>query len=137
MPSTALSSFSFSSPSSILDLLRDLPILYRDWWINLYHESPQHIFIETTLVIFIVWLLFIRRTVDPNKTKKSNLSSKEIEWLIDSWQPEPLAAKLDSRSYEICNNVMVFTHHPLRFVVLTSSSISIRLWRLSMEIIYP
>jgi hypothetical protein len=108
MTSSSLSSFSLSSPSSIFDFLCNLPILYRDWWINLYHESPQHIFIETTLVIFIIWLLFIRRTVDPNKIKKNKqLSSKEIDWLIDSWQPEPLAAKLDSRSYEICNNVMV------------------------------
>lgn len=94
--------------NSIIQFILNFPILYRNWWINLYHESPQHIIIETGLVIFIIWLLFIRRTVDPNKIKKNNkLSEKEIEWLLSSWQPEPLAAKLDTRSYEICNNVVV------------------------------
>lgn len=54
-----------------------------------------------------MWLLFIRRTVDPKKvSKNAKLSKKEIEWLIESWQPEPLSSKLDKRSQELCDNVV-------------------------------
>ena len=93
----------------IYSFIINFPILYRNWWLNLYHESPQHILIETSLLVFIIWLLFIRRTVDPTKINKKNekLSNKEVDWLIETWKPEPLASRMDNRSQEICNNVVV------------------------------
>jgi hypothetical protein len=124
-----------TTPSELIDTLSQIPLLYREWWLNLYHESPQHIFIETALVVFIIWLLFIRRTVDPNKIKKNNkLNQSEIDWLIETWQPEPLAAKLDPRSHEICHNIVVslsclFSLHQ------SSNFFFDRLWKPSMATI--
>ena len=88
--------------------IMQLPLLYKEWWLTLYHESPQHIIIETGLLLFIIWLMFIRRTVDPTReAKNEKLSNKEIEWLIDTWEPEPLGPPLDKRSKDICDNMLV------------------------------
>jgi len=86
-----LQRFENTTWSDVYDLIIHAPQYYEDWWKNLLHESPQHILIETSLIIFIIWLLFIRRTVDPKKTSEPpKLSPQEIQWLIDTWQPEPL-----------------------------------------------
>lgn len=81
-----------------IEAIVNFPRNYEVWWSNLLREAPQHVLIETALIIFIVWLLFIRRTVDPKKASASEkLSEKEIEWLINSWQPEPLVPKLNEK----------------------------------------
>ena len=76
---------------------------------NLYHDSPQHIIIETGLILFIIWLMFIRKTVDPTRESKNmKLSEKETQWLLDTWEPEPLVPPLDERSQALCNSIVVF-----------------------------
>ena len=71
-------------------------------------EAPQHVLIETGLIVFIVWLTFIRRTVDPGKASKNDkLSKKETDWLIDTWEPEPLVPKMTSLENQINSNMMV------------------------------
>lgn len=79
------------------------------WWYELYKQDPQHILIETALVCFIIWLLFIRRTVDPKKGKiNEKLTAKEIDWLIDSWQPEPLVpVELDEKAKAIVDGMLI------------------------------
>jgi hypothetical protein len=47
--------------------LRDLPRIYAEWWVALYHSSPNHVIVETGLILFILWLWFIRPTVNPEK----------------------------------------------------------------------
>ena len=77
--------------NEIYDLLSNAPKYYVSWWMHLYRESPHHIVIETSLVLFIIWLFFIRRTVDPKKTARiEKLTKKEEEWLLETWEPEPL-----------------------------------------------
>lgn len=80
------------SVTSLIELVRHFPGNYAEWWLNLYHEAPHHVWIETSLFIFIIWLLLIRKTVDPSKSKAGSirLSKAEEEYLIDSWTPEPL-----------------------------------------------
>ena len=77
---------------NISDLLTHAPQYYIVWWKKLFHDTPEHVLIETSLVVFIIWLLFVRKTIDPKKIAKKSpkLSDKETAWLIDSWQPEPL-----------------------------------------------
>lgn len=68
-----------------------LPYMYKEWWLELYRENPEHIFVETALVFFVLWLLFVRRTVDPVKTSDvDRFTDKEVAWLVDTWEPEPL-----------------------------------------------
>lgn len=76
----------------IKDFIQNFPEYYYKWWINLLKENPYHVVIETGLMCFIIWLLFIRKSVDPNKESKTKLSQKEIDWLVETWKPEPLVS---------------------------------------------
>lgn len=120
---------------SVFAFVLSLPYMYQDWWLNLYRESPIHIFVETTLVVFVLWLLFVRRTVDPVKTSDvSKFTDKEVQWLIDTWTPEPLVPvtssdRLDRRMH---GSKMVFILHIIMLIpyVLRIFFFLIRLLRL-------
>lgn len=77
------------SPEQLKVYLVHGPEIYYAWWTKLLQENPHHVVIETVLMIFIIWLIFIRKTIDP-KESKSKLTQKEIDWLVDTWKPEPL-----------------------------------------------
>lgn len=98
---------------NIVDLILHAPQYYASWWNKLFHETPEHVFIETTLILFILWLLFIRKTVDPKKSSKApKLTEKEINWLIESWQPEPLVPDLSSTKAMLLNaSPVTFLEH--------------------------
>lgn len=97
------------SAAQLWDAVVNFPVHYEKWWMNLLHESPQHILIETSLIIFIIWLLFIRRTVDPKKSSDApKLSQKEIDWLIETWEPEPLAPKVTGVEKLAADHLKVF-----------------------------
>jgi hypothetical protein len=92
----------------IWNFVINAPHYYSTWWQNLLRESPQHVFIETALVAFIIWLVFIRKTVDPKRTSSSEkLSSKEVQWLIDTWKPEPLVPPLSAKENAIADDFLV------------------------------
>jgi len=77
--------------AQVVDFVVNAPQHYTIWWKSLLKDAPEHIVIETFLVLFIIWLMFIRRTVDPNKASKNQkLSKQEEQWLMDTWEPEPL-----------------------------------------------
>lgn len=99
---------------SISDLILHAPQYYELWWTTLLRDAPLHVFIETSLILFILWLTFIRKTVDPNKSSKNNkLSEKEIEWLLDTWQPEPLIPTLSAEdNFILESNYTIEAVHP-------------------------
>lgn len=66
---------------------------YVSAFLHLLYTDPHHVIIESGLALFIIWLIFIRKTVNPTMEAKTKLSSKEKEWLIESWVPEPLVPK--------------------------------------------
>lgn len=80
---------------------------YKNWWWRLYEDAPLHIFVETGLLLFIVWLVFIRKTIDPTKSKTKELTEAEVKWLVDTWQPEPLAPELDERSQRVADSMKI------------------------------
>lgn len=80
---------------------------YKAWWWNLYEEAPLHIFVETGLILFIIWLLFIRKTIDPLKSSTKKLTDEEVKWLVDTWEPEPLAPVLNDRSRRIAESMRI------------------------------
>lgn len=93
---------------SIGDLILNSPRYYAKWWLGLYEESPLHLIIETGLICFILWLTFIRKTVDPTKSSKNDkLNDKEVEWLVETWEPEPLVPSLTSKQKAIVDSRMV------------------------------
>mmetsp|Transcript_7008 Transcript_7008/g.9921 ORF Transcript_7008/g.9921 Transcript_7008/m.9921 type:complete len:511 (+) Transcript_7008:47-1579(+) len=89
----------------IWDLFIHAPQYYEYWWTNLLRDAPLHVFIETSLILFILWLTFIRRTVDPGKSSNNTkLTQKEVDWLLETWQPEPLVPELSTAEKFIIDN---------------------------------
>ena len=82
--------------ADIKDIFYNFPEHYQKWWNHLYRDAPIHILIETTMIVFILWLTFIRKTADPKKksTEDVKFNKKEVEWLVNSWEPEPLVPEL-------------------------------------------
>lgn len=75
----------------LFEYIVNAPANYSKWWMSLYQSAPHHVWVETSLLVFIVWLMFIRKTVDPTKsTDKMRLTKQEEQMLVDSWTPEPL-----------------------------------------------
>mmetsp|Transcript_6182 Transcript_6182/g.10328 ORF Transcript_6182/g.10328 Transcript_6182/m.10328 type:complete len:517 (+) Transcript_6182:252-1802(+) len=93
----------------LVDLIIHAPQYYSTWWKMLLKEAPLHLVIETGLLLFIIWLLFIRRTVDPVKAAKNErLSKKEEDWLLETWEPEPLAStKLTKKEQALSSGMKV------------------------------
>lgn len=92
----------------LIDLLLHFPQYYSEWWQGLLKDSPLHLIIETSLCAFILWLLLIRKTVDPTKTEKDDkLTEKEINWLLETWNPEPLVPELTKKDKLIVDSMMV------------------------------
>jgi serine palmitoyltransferase len=76
----------------------NFPANYRKWWYDLWVKDPVHLVVETCLVIFIFWLLLIRKTADPKKKVKdgSSFTRSDISNLA-SWSPEPLVPALTAQ----------------------------------------
>jgi hypothetical protein len=106
--------------SSLMSIIVSLAQKYKTWWLALYREAPAHVAVETALVLFIIWLVFVRRTVDPAKISDSKkFSEKEVKWLVDTWKPEPLVPAVDERRQrrvDAINRV----RHPLPIILLFS-----------------
>lgn len=77
------------SRDGVKEWLLGAPARYKKWWLHLVEHAPGHVVVETALILFIIWLIFLRKTVDPSK-EDSFLSEKEIDQLVEEWQPEPL-----------------------------------------------
>jgi len=80
------------SLSSALSFVYSLPRMYSRWWWQLFEDSPRHVVLETILICFLIWLMFLKKTPDPKKKPKLELSDKEINELVEEWTPEPLVS---------------------------------------------
>lgn len=89
----------YHSYEAILDFLPEdkgaanLAKTYQNWWIDLLHNDPVHVFIETLLLVFITYLIFFKRSKDwklDYLANKDHLSEEEKEELIEEWTPAPL-----------------------------------------------
>ena len=67
----------------VLDYIHE----YQQWWLMELEQKPTRVFFETSLIIFVIYLLFKRPS---NKKAESKLSSTEVEDLLNDWTPEPL-----------------------------------------------
>ena len=83
------------------------PQWYRTWWISLAKTDPVHVFIETALIAFVIYLLAFTEINNSgagrNKKKKKDGSSSDIdllteaekEELVRDWKPAPLVPPQD------------------------------------------
>ena len=92
----------------VIEFVITAPTKYKTWWNNLYSDSPEHIFIETGLILFIIWLVFIRSTIDPTKAAtNAQLTERDIDYLVDTWEPEPMVPALPQKLKNVSNNIKV------------------------------
>lgn len=84
----------------VIQFVRDFPALYREWWWNLVIRDPLHVAVETTLLVSLLYMVFIRISKEGYKDSKEKLSSAEKEELLSEWKTNrvPLAPPLDTQS---------------------------------------
>ncbi|EGF82407.1 hypothetical protein BATDEDRAFT_9831 [Batrachochytrium dendrobatidis JAM81] len=58
-----------------------------------YQDDPFRTLLEAGLILFMVWY-FVAKRYQPGQRAEVELTEKEIQDLIDEWEPEPLTPKL-------------------------------------------
>ncbi|RYY84234.1 hypothetical protein EON63_09680 [archaeon] len=107
------------TPAKVWDFIIQAPANYEKWWFGLLRDSPQHILIETSLIVFILWLVLIRRTVDPKKASAPpKLSAKEIDWLVDTWQPAPLVPPISDLDKALLSSTKTIERHEGKYLTV-------------------
>lgn len=66
----------------------NLPHTYYEYIHGIYVRSPEHVIIETFLIIFVIYITFVKK--DKPKRQAVKLTEKEIQELCDEWEPEPI-----------------------------------------------
>lgn len=75
------------SPYEAFEFVTNVPFWYKDWWLNLVTNDPVHVFVETTLLLSVVYMILVRKTDDWRMNKnKASLSEQEKEQLIEEWR---------------------------------------------------
>ncbi|RLN62768.1 hypothetical protein BBJ29_006166 [Phytophthora kernoviae] len=64
------------------------PSSYYEYIHSIYLRSPEHVIIETFLIVFVIYITLVKR--DKPKGPAAKLSEREIDELCDDWQPEPM-----------------------------------------------
>jgi serine palmitoyltransferase len=61
------------------------------WWWDNVRENPGHVVVETFLVLFVAYILLLKKTLNTTgPAVTSSLTKKEVDELIADWEPEPL-----------------------------------------------
>mmetsp|Transcript_107750 Transcript_107750/g.261618 ORF Transcript_107750/g.261618 Transcript_107750/m.261618 type:complete len:572 (-) Transcript_107750:37-1752(-) len=83
-------------------VLIELPFAkYYEWWLEQWRDTPEHLIIEVSLIFVTLWVLFVKRSYDPQKrgfgdrAPKDELSPAEVDQMVEDWTPEPLAEPLE------------------------------------------
>ena len=70
--------------------LKTAPAAYATWWQQLLKDDPYHVFIETLLIAFLLYLLYGTRRAKNSQKKDQALTDREIDDLVKDWAPAPL-----------------------------------------------
>lgn len=91
--STVVKFRSAVSQGEVKEAIRLAPRVYGEWWSTLVRESPEHVAVETLLIIFVVFLLMAGKRKPAEKLTKA-----EMDELIREWEPEPLVPASRTRT---------------------------------------
>ncbi|ETW04862.1 hypothetical protein H310_03982 [Aphanomyces invadans] len=68
-----------------------IPWTYYNYIKTIYDRSPEHVIIETFLIVFILYISFVKKSSSrPKGETGEKLTESEIQTLCDEWEPEPL-----------------------------------------------
>ena len=70
----------------VWDFVCSLPYLYREWWLTLVTKDPVHVFVETTLLLSVVYMLISQKSRDWREDTKDRLTKAEEEELLRQWK---------------------------------------------------
>jgi serine palmitoyltransferase len=77
-------------PQQLWHMIVTFPVWYREWWWNLMQNDPTHVFVETTLLLAIVYFLLSRRSLPNYKESQGSrldrLTTQEEDELIQQWK---------------------------------------------------
>ena len=73
------------SPEEAWGLMVKAPSMYKEWWLNLVTKDPIHVFIETTLVLSLIYMVISGRTKDWRDELKKTLTRTEEEELLKAF----------------------------------------------------
>lgn len=62
------------------------PRVYAAWWRTLFRESPEHVAVETVLILFVIFLVM----KGSRKKEEIVLTESEIDDLVADWEPVSL-----------------------------------------------
>jgi len=77
---------SWPSLREIYTAVTSFPGLYKEWWLNLFASDPIHVFVETTLLLTIAFILITSRRQKDWKARESQLTPAEEEELLLEWK---------------------------------------------------
>jgi len=69
----------------IWEMIKNFPLWYRTWWMDLLRNDPVHLLVETTLLLSVLYM-FLSRTQDWRESKKDKLTKQEEDELIREWK---------------------------------------------------
>ena len=94
-------------------MITSLPVWYKTWWMDLLRNDPVHLFVETTLLLSVLYM-FVTRTKDYSESKKDKLTKQEEDDLIHEWRDKtraPLASPISDNSLAVAKDVPEFVVH--------------------------
>jgi hypothetical protein len=88
-----------------------LPKAYIDWWINLLHENPTHLYIETTLILVIIYILF--KSPKSSTQRRHEVTDEVLAERLAAFTPEPLAPEvLSGEARKVLQDIVVIESAP-------------------------
>lgn len=74
-----------------------------------YQHDPWRTALECCLVLFIVYYVFKKKYRPDSKNGRIKLSPREVDELVQEWEPEPLAPKLRPHQQLVLDKIPVIT----------------------------
>jgi serine palmitoyltransferase len=81
----------YSAAAIVSSKIPGSDLFYR-YCVSSYQNDPFRLFLEVLLIIFMIWY-FVAKRYSPSSNEVI-LTEKEIQELIDEWEPEPLVNPL-------------------------------------------
>lgn len=103
------------------EILKAVPGMYAEWWLNLVFNDPLHVAVETVLLLSIIYIM-VSRSTEGYKQGKDRLNEKEKEDLLQDWKRSraPLAPPTDAQD-DPEDGLIVHKQHGKKLTVSTFS----------------
>jgi serine palmitoyltransferase len=85
------------SPSQTWNTIISFPFVYKDWWLKLVSDEPVHVFVETTLLLSVLYMILMSKQKDWRENQAEKLTEAEKDDLVREWRDQgraPLAPEI-------------------------------------------